>query len=105
MGHQNFRPQWSPTSRRIDATRTTPGRTKAKSTSRSRISPVGLRGFRCLRQAQKRLLNEAARQGAGLVQQRRRNRAMREGGKATCGGPEGAPHAEGEKKREEKAQR
>ncbi|ABO59964.1 hypothetical protein Bcep1808_7081 (plasmid) [Burkholderia vietnamiensis G4] len=70
MDHQNFRSQWSPTSRRIDTTLRAPCGTKGKSTSRSRISPIGLRVFRCLRQAQKRLLNEAARERVGLVQQR-----------------------------------
>ncbi|ASD84688.1 hypothetical protein CEJ98_37660 (plasmid) [Burkholderia gladioli pv. gladioli] len=100
MDHQNFRPQRSPTSRRIDATRRDSSCAKGKSTSRSRISPVGLRGFRCLRQAQKRLLNEAARERIGLVQQRHRDRKVRGRRKRACEVPEGTSHAIGEKKRE-----
>ncbi|TDA45574.1 hypothetical protein EVG18_20765 [Burkholderia pyrrocinia] len=81
MDQQTFLPPRAPTACRIDPTRRAPSGTKGKNTSRSRISPVGLRVFRCLRQAQKRLLNEAARERVGLVQQRQRNKEMQEGKK------------------------
>ncbi|MGY6240189.1 hypothetical protein ACW910_22160 (plasmid) [Burkholderia ambifaria] len=51
------------------------------------------------------MLNEAARERVGLVQQRQRNREMREGRKTARDVPEGTSHAKGEKKRESETER
>ncbi|PQP07850.1 hypothetical protein C5615_37220 [Burkholderia cepacia] len=100
MDQQTFLPLRTPTARRIDASWRAQSGTKGRNTSRSRISPVGLRVFRCLRQARKRLLNEAARGRVGFVQQRQRNRELRVGRKTAYDVPEGTSHAIGERKRE-----